>query len=153
MDSEFWVRYLLAEGQSNVRFIDNLLGHFRLHEVSKTMSNRDAFHEENCSLLKQLYRSAFGTLPSTCCESVTSREDALQGVLYNTSRLNQGHLKSYLLQYFAHYCRDRISNIDRYALIGHSLLKHPIRSPSEYRFIAGTILFPGLHRWYKSLTT
>ncbi|MCS4054124.1 glycosyltransferase family 2 protein [Salinibacter ruber] len=151
MDSELWVRYLLDQGASRVQFTDELLGHFRLHDVSKTVSNSEAFREEDYSLLRQLYRGAFDTLPAPCCEPATERERALDGVTYDTSHLDQRRLKGYLLQFFALYCRERISNIALWRLVGRALVEHPARRATEYRFIVGTILFPDLHRWYQSL--
>lgn len=151
MDSELWVRYLLDQGAGHVQFTDELLGHFRLHDVSKTVGNSEAFREENYSLLRQLYKSTFGCLPTRCCDLKSDRERALEGISYDTSQLDRKRLKGYLLQFFAHYCRERISYSALWTLVGRSLLEHPARAVSEYRFIAGTVLFPELYRYYQSL--
>jgi len=148
MDTELWVRYLLAEGQSRVAFTDELLGHFRLHDTSKTVSKRDVFAEEKYSLDRQLYKSAFGSLPASCCTPKTEKEAALQGTKYNTDVLEPSRLRSYLLQSFATHCRDRLPWTTRMRLMGRALANDPICSSPQYRFILGHVLFPRIRRWY-----
>ncbi len=149
MDTELWTRYLLNKGQDRIKLIDDVLGHFRLHGSSKTVSGQDAFREEKYSLDKQLYRSAFEGLPLACCAPETEREAVLRGKFYNTKNLRSSCLKSYLLQSFAFHCRGRISRSDRLALVGRALLNYPARSPQQYRSLFGEVLFPELRSWYR----
>jgi len=46
MDTELWMRYLLAFGQSKVWLIDEVLANYRLHPSSKTVSSKEKFKHE-----------------------------------------------------------------------------------------------------------
>ena len=50
MDKEWWIRYLLHFGLNNIKKIDNKLVNFRLHEESKTVSQKDLFGVETASM-------------------------------------------------------------------------------------------------------
>lgn len=57
MDRELWIRYLLLFGHNGIFRTDKVLANFRLHENSKTVSQKQDFVEEN----NQLY-AALSTL-------------------------------------------------------------------------------------------
>jgi glycosyltransferase involved in cell wall biosynthesis len=46
MDWHLWVRYLIAYGMRRVRWVPEVLAHFRLHSASKTTNQTPRFHEE-----------------------------------------------------------------------------------------------------------
>ena len=46
MDKELWMKYLLSEGQDNIKQIDNVLTYFRLHSNSKSILEGDKFKNE-----------------------------------------------------------------------------------------------------------
>lgn len=154
MDSEMWVRYLLNYGQEHVRFTDTVLGHFRLHESSKTMSQRGSFQKERFSLLCQLHKGTpSSSILSIPCSGESPEEEALEGTQYSLQKLDQRKIQSYLVQDLAQYCRSRISALSFYAAVVYALILHPVRNVKQYKYIFGTLLFPQIHhsyeRWFK----
>ena len=54
MDKEWWIRYLLLFGLENVKQIDDVLVNFRLHENSKTVSQKNGFQTETNAIFYDL---------------------------------------------------------------------------------------------------
>jgi glycosyltransferase involved in cell wall biosynthesis len=54
MDRELWMRYLYRYGLNGIARTDQVLVNFRLHETSKTISQRNSFDKENSSLFYSL---------------------------------------------------------------------------------------------------
>jgi glycosyltransferase involved in cell wall biosynthesis len=59
MDGDMWIKLLLLYGQKCFKKIDEVLVNFRLHESSKTISNRNVnnFLYERCSIIIDLQKS------------------------------------------------------------------------------------------------
>ncbi len=55
MDSELWLRYLLKYQYGKIKFIDDQLANYRLHDSSKTVAQQQMFREEMCSIYRYLY--------------------------------------------------------------------------------------------------
>ncbi len=57
MDREWWIRYLLIFGLSNIKKTDDILVNFRIHEHSKTSNFQDAFQKENWNVYYTLAKN------------------------------------------------------------------------------------------------
>ena len=54
MDMDQWFRYLLINGTVRVKFIDDVLAHFRLHEHSKTNKDNLEFKRERMAIYRTI---------------------------------------------------------------------------------------------------
>lgn len=57
MDMDLWFRYLAAHGRDKVKFVDDVLSHFRLHEHSKTNKDNLEFKRERMAIYKGLFKN------------------------------------------------------------------------------------------------
>ena len=55
MDSELWLRYLLKYQYNKIKFIDDRLANYRLHDSSKTIAQQQGFQEEMLKVYQRLY--------------------------------------------------------------------------------------------------
>lgn len=58
MDMDLWFRYLATHGVDKVKFVDDVLSHFRLHEHSKTNKDNLEFKRERMAIYKGLLEYA-----------------------------------------------------------------------------------------------
>jgi glycosyltransferase involved in cell wall biosynthesis len=54
MDKEFWIRYLFAYGLNEIALDDKVLVNFRIHNQSKTGSQKESFRQETIDLFYSL---------------------------------------------------------------------------------------------------
>jgi glycosyltransferase involved in cell wall biosynthesis len=57
MDKELWCRYILANGQLNVKISDQAVAVFRLHQGSKTANFQSRFQEEDKRIQQMIHSS------------------------------------------------------------------------------------------------
>ncbi len=57
MDLELWFRYLCTKGQSKMVLIDDLIGHFRIHDDSKTGAQEKRFRSEEREMWHYILQS------------------------------------------------------------------------------------------------
>jgi glycosyltransferase involved in cell wall biosynthesis len=152
MDEELWLRYLLTYGQHQIIFTDEVLGHFRLHDSSKTVSQQALFQEELLGLMEVL-RSVVE--PGQGSQTTPGSKDgethqALRAAARRRS-LHDRRLLSYLYQNLAAHRRPG-SRIESFVLIIKALLHYPFRSFTEYRYLIG-LLFPEIAKFARMLRT
>ncbi len=58
MDMDLWFRYMAVHGKGKVKFVDDVLSHFRLHEHSKTNKDNLEFKRERVAIYKGLLTHA-----------------------------------------------------------------------------------------------
>lgn len=112
MDKEWWIRYLLLFGLNNVQKIDNKLVNFRLHEESKTVSQKDLFGVETASI----YYNIAKTIGENKLATVIKNNEILKEELnINVNKeIQQQHKKLLIsvLNYYMIYRADYFYSID-----------------------------------------
>lgn len=103
MDRELWIRYLLEYGLDGIREIDSVIVNFRLHPLSKSVSQRQGFIQEEC-LLNALVFAIKTEASATSLSRHSKREIILELILfrYETAYANRSwremdHWKKQLL--------------------------------------------------------
>ena len=99
MDSELWLKYLLAYQYSNIRFTDILLANYRLHESSKTVAQRPKFEEEMRQVTRHLCKSLKFSSEEIDLLVGQSQRIVQLGRDYPTSQVSERNFKSYAYQH------------------------------------------------------
>ena len=143
MDSELWLRYLMKYQYAKIRFIDDHLANYRLHDSSKTVTQQQKFQEEMLTIYQRLY-AALG-LPEEEIKLLTNKSLPITNFKESYPLVSISKTK---LRKYAYWKALRqvgsIQDFGRFfALLKKVILLSPF-SPSTYRQIISSIIVPRL---------
>ena len=129
MDRDLWIRFLLEYGLGATQKIDRVLVNFRLHERSKTVSQRNGFEAESFLLYRSLASSAGA---SEIYQVFCDLHKAESGEIQYSLNENQAITINKSLHYFLLYL------CDNYYYLGHDKLSRLLLSFIDQTMLGST---------------